>query len=441
MISIMERTVEAPVVEIRNLSEHFGQTVTLRGWVRNARTSKTRFIDLRDGSGFVQCVVGAAEADPASYELAGRLTQEAAVILTGKVQQQHPRTGAPEILVATLTLVGESVDFPITPKEHGTAFLMDNRHLWLRSRRQWAILRIRHTIAKAIRDFFDGDGFTLLDAPILTPSACEGTSTLFGTQYFDEGTAFLSQSGQLYQEPGLAAFGKVYCFGPTFRAEKSKTRRHLTEFWMVEPEMAFAHLEDVMVLGERLVKFILQRVLEGRKEELDILERDLAPLERTLGESFHRMTYTEAVDKLHELGSDIQWGEDFGNDDETILMNAYDRPVWVHRFPKAFKAFYMEPDPQDPRLALGADLLAPEGYGEVIGGGERASSLQYLLDQIAHHGLSRADYEWYLDVRKYGSVPHAGFGLGLERAVAWICKLPHVRETAPYPRMMGTLKP
>jgi asparaginyl-tRNA synthetase len=432
--------VEAPIVDIRNLKQHIGQTVTLRGWVRNARTSKTRFIDLRDGSGFVQCVVGSAEADPESYELAGKLTQECSISLTGKVQA-HPKTGAPEILVTTLTLIGDSVDFPITPKEHGTAFLMENRHLWLRSKRQWAILRIRHTISKAIRDFFDGDGFTLMDAPILTPSACEGTSNLFATEYFDEGMAFLSQSGQLYQEPGLAAFGKTYCFGPTFRAEKSKTRRHLTEFWMVEPEMAFAHLDDVMVLGERLTKFIIQRVLEGRLEELEILERDLKPLETALGNAFDSMTYTQAVDRLKELGSDIVWGEDFGNDDETILMSATDRPLWVHRFPRAFKAFYMEPDPLDARLALGADLLAPEGYGEVIGGGERASSLQYLLDQIEHEGLDRADYEWYLDVRKYGSTPHAGFGLGLERAVAWICKLPHVRETTPYPRMMGTLRP
>ena len=430
----------APIVEIRHLQQHTGATVTLRGWVRNARTSKIRFIELRDGSGFVQCVVGPNDAEPESYELAGRLTQESAITVTGRVQT-HPKSGAPELLVKALTLVGDSQDYPITPKEHGTAFLMENRHLWLRSKRQWAILRIRHTLVKAIRDFFDEDGFTLLDSPILTPSACEGTSTLFGTPYFDEGMAFLSQSGQLYQEPGLAAFGKTYCFGPTFRAEKSKTRRHLTEFWMVEPEMAFAHLEDVMVLGERLTKFMIQRVLEGRQEELKILERDPAPLNQALAVTFDRMTYTEAVDKLKTLGSDINWGEDFGNDDETILMNATDRPLWVHRFPKAFKAFYMEPDPQDPKLALGADLLAPEGYGEVIGGGERASSLQYLLDQIEHEQLDRKDYEWYLDVRKYGSVPHAGFGLGLERAVAWICKLPHVRETAPYPRMMGTLKP
>ena len=430
----------SPIVEIRHLKQHIGQTVTLRGWVRNARTSKMRFVELRDGSGFVQCVVGQADAEPESYELAGKLTQESAITVTGVVQQ-HPKTGAPEMLVKSLTLVGESTDFPITPKEHGTAFLMDNRHLWLRSKRQWAILRIRHTLSRSIRDFFDGDGFTLVDSPILTPASCEGTSNLFSTEYFDEGTAFLSQSGQLYLEPAIAAFGKVYCFGPTFRAEKSKTRRHLTEFWMVEPEMAFAHLEDVMVKGEALIKFLLQRVLETNQEELKILERDTAPLEAALKLEFGRMTYSEAVDKLHELGSDIKWGEDFGNDDETILMNSLDRPVWVHRFPRVFKAFYMEVDPQDDRLALGADLLAPEGYGEIIGGGERASSLQYLLDQIAHHELDRAAYEWYLDVRKYGSVPHAGFGLGLERAVAWICKLPHVRETAPYPRMMGTLKP
>ncbi|MDE3246259.1 MAG: asparagine--tRNA ligase, partial [Acidobacteriota bacterium] len=278
-------------------------------------------------------------------------------------------------------------------------------------------------------------------APILTPSSCEGTSSLFETDYFHEGMAFLSQSGQLYQEPGVPAFGKVYCFGPTFRAEKSKTRRHLTEFWMVEPEMAFAGLEDVMRLGERMTKFILQRVLEGRQEELKILERDTAPLETALNEAFGRMSYTDSVAKLKELGSDINWGEDFGNDDETILMNAMDRPLWVHRFPKSFKAFYMAFDPAQPELALGADLLAPEGYGEVIGGGERSSDIDYLLAQIELHGLNLADYQWYLDVRRFGGVQHAGFGMGLERAVAWICKLPHVRETIPYPRMMGTLRP
>ncbi len=430
----------AAFTEVRHLKSHVGEEVSLRGWVRNVRTSKTRFIDLRDGSGFVQCVVGAAEADPASYEAAGQLTQESAISLKGLVQT-HPKTGEPEILVKSLQLLAGSVDFPITPKDHGIEFLMENRTLWLRSKRQWAIIRIRHTISKAIRDFFDEDGFTLLDAPILTPSACEGTSTLFATEYFHEGVAFLSQSGQLYQEPGVPAFGKTYCFGPTFRAEKSKTRRHLTEFWMVEPEMAFAGLEDVMVLGERMVKFILQRVLTDRVEELKILERDTAPLEAALNLGFARMSYTESVAKLKELGSDINWGEDFGNDDETILMNAMDRPLWVHRFPKSFKAFYMEYDRENPDLAMGADLLAPEGYGEVIGGGERAIDLQYLLDQIQHHGLDQKDYEWYLDVRRFGGVQHAGFGMGLERAVAWICKLPHVRETIPYPRMMGTLRP
>ncbi|MCL1908755.1 MAG: asparagine--tRNA ligase [Holophagaceae bacterium] len=428
------------MIEVCNLKKHIGETATVRGWVRHVRTSKTRFVELRDGTGFLQCVITNSDADAESYQLAATLTQECAIEISGLVQA-HPKTGEPELLVKNLVVIGESADFPITPKEHGTAFLMEHRHLWLRSKRQWAILRIRHSIAKAIRDFFDGDGFTLIDSPILTPAACEGTSTLFGTPYFDEGTAFLSQSGQLYLEPAIAAFGKVYCFGPTFRAEKSKTRRHLTEFWMVEPEIAFAHLEDVIRLGERMMKFILQRILEAKQEELKILERDQAPLENALNNEYLRMTYSESVERLKTLGSDIQWGEDFGNDDETILMNSLDSPCWVHHFPKAFKAFYMEPDPQDPRLALGADLLAPEGYGEIIGGGERASSLQYLLDQIEKEGLDENDYRWYLDVRRYGSVPHAGFGLGLERAVAWICKLPHVRETGAYPRMMGTLWP
>jgi len=427
-------------IEICNLKKHVGAVVNVRGWVRHVRTSKTRFIELRDGTGFVQCVVTASDADAKSYELSGSLTQECVLELSGLVQI-HPKTGEPEILVKTLSLTADSKDYPITPKEHGTAFLMEHRHLWLRSKRQWAILRIRHTIAKAIRDFFDADDFTLVDSPILTPAACEGTSTLFGTPYFDEGMAYLSQSGQLYLEPAIAAFGKVYCFGPTFRAEKSKTRRHLTEFWMVEPEVAFAHLEDIMALGERMMKFILQRVLESKQEELKILERDLTPLKNALNSEYLRITYTESVERLKALGSDIKWGEDFGNDDETILMNSLDRPCWVHRFPKSFKAFYMEPDPNDPKLALGADLLAPEGYGEIIGGGERASNLQYLLDQIEKEGLDENAYKWYLDVRRYGSVPHAGFGLGLERAVAWICKLPHVRETGAYPRMMGTLWP
>jgi asparaginyl-tRNA synthetase len=427
-------------IEISRLQDHIGKTVDLRGWVRNARTSKTRFVELRDGTGFVQCVVSKTDSDSESYELAGNLSQESVIALSGLVQA-HPKTGAPEILVKSLSLISESKDYPITPKDHGTAFLMEHRHLWLRSKRQWAILRIRHSIAKAIRDFFDGDGFTLIDSPILTPAACEGASTLFGTPYFDEGMAYLSQSGQLYLEPAIAAFGKVYCFGPTFRAEKSKTRRHLTEFWMVEPEVPFADLDDIIILGERMIKFILQRILEGRQEELKILERDTTPLEKALSEEYLRITYSESVERLKSLGSDIQWGQDFGNDDETLLMNSLDRPCWVHHFPKAFKAFYMEPDPKDPNLALGTDLLAPEGYGEIIGGGVRASSLQYLLDQIAKEGLDEKDYRWYLDVRRYGSIPHAGYGLGLERAVAWICKLPHLRETGAYPRMMGTLWP
>lgn len=431
---------EDSIVATNHLKDYIGHTINLRGWVRNIRTSKTRFIDLRDGFGFVQCVVSPEECEYDSYILAGQLTQECSIAITGVVKQ-HPNTQALEILVKNITLIGSSNGFPITPKEHGIAFLMENRHLWLRSKRQWAIVRIRHTIVKAIRDFFDSNDFTLLDAPILTPNACEGTSNLFSTKYFDEGMAFLSQSGQLYQEPGLAAFNKTYCFGPTFRAEKSKTRRHLTEFWMVEPEMAFANLNDVMTLGELLVKYIIRDVLTHRHEELSILQRDVSVLEKILNCAFEKITYDEAVNRLKNLGSDIKWGEDFGNDDETILMQSTDYPIWVHHFPKNFKAFYMEPDPKNHKLALGADLLAPEGYGEVIGGGERASNLDYLLEQIKNENLNQEDYEWYLDIRRYGNVPHAGFGLGLERIVAWICKLPHVRETAPYPRMMGTIKP
>ena len=426
---------------VERIAEHTGTEVTILGWLAAKRSSgKIHFLQVRDGTGTIQCVMVKNQSVPEEFEAADRCTQESSVAVTGTVREDARSPIGFEIDVKSFAVVSASEPYPISPKDHGTAFLMENRHLWLRSRRQHAILRVRASIVRAIRDYFDDHGFLLVDTPILTPAACEGTTTLFELDYFGE-KAYLTQSGQLYNEATAAAFGKVYAFGPTFRAEKSKTRRHLTEFWMVEPEMAFAHLDDVMVLGERLTKFIIQRVLEGRREELEILERDLAPLQTTLDSVFDRMTYSEAVAKLKALGSDIEWGQDFGNDDETILMNATDRPLWVHHFPRAFKAFYMEPDPEDPLLALGADLLAPEGYGEVIGGGERASSLQYLLDQIAHEGLNQADYEWYLDVRRFGGVPHAGFGLGLERAVAWICKLPHVRETAPYPRMMGTLRP
>ena len=419
---------------IGKLSEHLEQEVTLQGWVRHHRKSgKIQFIVLRDGSGFAQMVMVKAEVEESVWEAARGLTLESAVQVRGVVQQ-NPKNKRYELLVKNLEVVHLAEPFPITPKEHGIEFLMDRRHLWFRSKRQWAILRIRHTIVKAIRDFFDSRDFTLTDSPILTPTAAEGSSTLFKVGYFED-EAFLSQSGQLYLEPTCAAFGKVYCFGPTFRAEKSKTRRHLTEFWMVEPEVAWASLEDMMVLGEEFMRHIVEVVLEKNRDELDVLERDVSKLEAVL-KPFVRMTYTEAVDKLHELGSDIAWGSDFGGDDETILTRAYDQPIIVHRFPKEFKAFYMEPDPEDDRLVLGMDILAPEGYGEVIGGGERASSIDFLLEQIEKHELNKDDYEWYLDVRRYGSVPHAGFGMGLERAVAWICKLPHVRETIPYPRML-----
>ncbi len=426
-------------VRISELKDHLEQEVTLEGWVRHHRKSgKIQFIVLRDGSGFCQCVMVKAEVEETIWEDARKLTTESSFRVTGVVQQ-NPRNQNYELLVKNLEIIHLADPFPITPKEHGTEFLMDHRHLWFRSKRQWAILRIRHTLVRAIRDFFDDRGFILTDSPILTPTAAEGTSTLFGVDYFDD-QAFLSQSGQLYLEPAVAAFGKVYCFGPTFRAEKSKTRRHLTEFWMVEPEIAFAHLEDIMVLGEAFMKHLVQRVLENCQFELQELERDQSKLEAAL-EPFVRMTYTEAVEKLKTLGSDIKWGEDFGGDDETILTQQYDQPIIVHRFPKEFKAFYMEPDPDDDRVVLGMDVLAPEGYGEVIGGGERASSIDFLNEQIAKHELDPEPYQWYLDVRRYGSFPHAGFGMGLERAVAWICKLPHVRETIPYPRMLYRLKP
>ena len=419
---------------ISKLSDHIDQDVTLEGWVRHHRKSgKIQFIVLRDGSGFAQMVMVKAEVEESVWEAARGLTLESAVRVQGTVQQ-NPKNKRFELLVKDLEVVHISEQFPITPKEHGIEFLMDRRHLWFRSKRQWAILRIRHTIVKAIRDFFDSRDFILTDSPILTPTAAEGSSTLFKVGYFED-EAFLSQSGQLYLEPTCAAFGKVYCFGPTFRAEKSKTRRHLTEFWMVEPEVAWANLEDMMVLGEEFMRYIVNVVLEKNRDELEVLERDISKLE-AVAKPFVRMTYSEAVDKLHELGSDIEWGSDFGGDDETILTQQYEQPIIVHRFPKEFKAFYMEPDPEDDRLVLGMDILAPEGYGEVIGGGERASSIDFLLEQIEKHELNKEDYEWYLDVRRYGSVPHAGFGMGVERAVAWICKLPHVRETIPYPRML-----
>ncbi|HMZ18423.1 MAG TPA: asparagine--tRNA ligase, partial [Blastocatellia bacterium] len=373
-------------------------------------------------------------------------TQESSIILTG-VPREHPKKpGVYELDIKTLEIVSLTEDYPITPKEHGTEFLMDHRHLWLRSRRQHAILRVRHTIIKAVRDFFDNNGFTLCDTPIFTPAACEGTTTLFEVNYFDDEKAYLSQSGQLYNEATAAAFGKVYCFGPTFRAEKSKTRRHLTEFWMVEPEVAYAKLDDVMTLAENFISSVVGRVLETRQEELKQLERDISKLEQAVP-PFPRLQYDDAVKMLQQAHAEgkvenrFEWGGDLGSPDETYISSQYDKPVMVHRYPAAIKAFYMEPDPVRPDLALCVDVLAPEGYGEVIGGGERMSSHELLLQRIHEHQLPPEAFDWYLDLRKYGSVPHGGFGMGIERCVAWVCGLEHVRETIPFPRMLYRLKP
>ncbi|MDQ3820162.1 MAG: asparagine--tRNA ligase, partial [Acidobacteriota bacterium] len=433
-------------IYINQLSEHVGEEVTLKGWLYNLRSSgKLLFPQLRDGTGVVQCVVFKKGVSEETWEALKSLGQESALIINGKVRADERAPGGYEIDVSSAEVVSPAHDYPITPKEHGTEFLMDHRHLWLRSRRQHAILKVRHTVVKAVRDYLDSNGFTLMDAPIFTPAACEGTTTLFEVDYFDEAKAYLTQSGQLYNEATAAAFGKVYCFGPTFRAEKSKTRRHLTEFWMVEPEMAYATLEDVMDLCERFLSYIASRVLEDRREELKILERDTAKLEAIVP-PFPRLHYDEAVRVLHEghergeMESRFEWGGDFGAPDETYISSKFDRPVMVHHYPAAVKAFYMARDPERPELALGVDVLAPEGYGEVIGGGERATSLEFLQEQIKEHGLPEEAFDWYLDLRRYGSVPHAGFGMGIERCTAWMCGIEHVRETIPFPRMLYRLK-
>lgn len=435
-----------PQTYILDLGRHTGEEVTLKGWLYNKRSSgKLAFLEVRDGSGLIQAVVSRKEVDEATWAAAEAVTQESSIILTG-VPREHPkRPGVYELDVRSLTIVQLTHDYPISPKEHGVEFLMDHRHLWLRSRRQHAILRVRHEIIRAVRDFFDQRGFILCDTPVFTPAACEGTTTLFEVNYFDE-KAYLTQSGQLYNEATAAAFGRTYCFGPTFRAEKSKTRRHLTEFWMVEPEVAYAQLDDIMVLAENFLSHIVTRVLESRREELAILERDTARLE-SIVPPFPRLSYDDAVKLLHEghekglVEHRFEWGGDLGSPDETYLSGLFDRPVMVHRYPSAIKAFYMEPDPARPELALCVDVLAPEGYGEVIGGGERMSSLELLLQRIHEHQLPPEAFDWYLDLRKYGSVPHAGFGMGIERCVAWVCGLDHVRETIPFPRMLYRLNP
>ena len=428
---------------IEDIGKHVGGEVTLRGWVHNKRSSgKIQFLIVRDGTGYIQAVVVKSAVSPEIFAAADTLTHESSLAVTGRVRQDARAPSGYELDVTDLKVyqeVPKEEPFPITPKEHGIEFLMDQRHLWIRSTRQRAILKIRHEIIKAVRDFFDTDGFTLCDTPVLTPAACEGTTTLFEVKYFDE-KAFLTQSGQLYNEATAAALGKVYCFGPTFRAEKSKTRRHLTEFWMVEPEVAYATVEDMMDLSERMISFVVQRVLERRSEELKSLERDVSKLEK-VSPPFPRISYDEAVKILQQNGSEIQWGGDFGGGDETIISQQFDKPVMVHRYPSAIKAFYMAPDASRPEVALCVDVLAPEGYGEIVGGGQRADSYELLVERLKEHNLPREVFEWYLDLRKFGSVPHAGFGMGIERAVTWICGLEHVRETIPFPRMLNRLTP
>ncbi len=428
-------------VYIEDIGKHEGEEVTIKGWLSNRRSSgKIHFLILRDGSGFIQGVMSKAAVGEAMFTVADHLSQETSVIVTGTARADKRAPSGYEIDVKSLEVVGASHDFPITPKEHGVDFLLDRRHLWIRSERQTAILRIRHEVINAVRDFFNARGFILTDTPIFTPSACEGTTTLFPVEYIDDQKAYLTQSGQLYLESTAMALGRVYSFGPTFRAEKSKTRRHLTEFWMVEPEVAYASLDDVMDLAEDLVVSVVARVLDTRQRELKIIERDTTKLE-SVQKPFPRITYDDAVKTLQGKGLPIEWGGDFGGPDETALSEQYDRPVMVNRYPMAVKAFYMKPDPIRPELALGVDVLAPEGYGEIIGGGERLADLDLLLQRIKEHDLPQEAFEWYLDLRRYGSVPHGGFGMGIERLVAWICKLEHVRETIPYARMLYRLYP
>ena len=431
---------------INELKNHIGEEVTLKGWLYNSRSSgKLVFLQLRDGTGIVQCVVFKGNSEEV-FEKAKPLGQESSLIVRGTVKVDERSPIGVELDVKDIEVLQNAHEYPITPKEHGTEFLMDNRHLWIRSKKQNAVLKVRHTVIKATRDYFDNNGFTLCDTPIFTPAACEGTTTLFEVDYFGDEKAYLTQSGQLYNEATAAAFGKTYCFGPVFRAEKSKTRRHLTEFWMVEPEMAFAHLEDAMELGEGLIAYIVERVLNDRKEELAVLERDTAKLESIIP-PFPRIHYDDAVKMLQEghaageLENNFEWGGDFGAPDETYLSNRAGKPIFVHHFPAIIKAFYFERDKERPELALGADLLAPEGYGEIIGGGERAMDLAFLEEQIKAHDLPRESFEWYLDLRRYGSVPHAGFGMGVERCTAWMCGIEHVRESIPFPRMLYRLKP
>ena len=427
-------------VYIQDIAEHVEQEVTLKGWLYNKTDKgKLRFLLIRDGTGVIQAVVFQKNVSPEVFQATDTLTQESSLTVSGTIRKDERALGGFEMDVRNLEVIQVADSYPISPKEHGTSFLMDNRHLWLRSARQHSILRIRSEIIKACRDFLDDRGFTLVDTPIITPAACEGTTTLFGLDYFEE-KAYLTQSGQLYNEAACMSVGKTYCFGPTFRAEKSKTRRHLTEFWMIEPEVAFADLDDIMNLAQEYLCAIVQRVLTERREELKVLERDIAVLEKVQS-PFPRISYHEAFDILEKEGTQTPRGSDFGGTDETIISSQFDRPVIVHRYPAAIKAFYMQPDRENPELALCMDILAPEGYGEIIGGSQRIHDYDLLSERIEEHHLPREAFQWYLDLRKYGSVPHSGFGMGVERLVAWICGIDHVRETIAFPRMLNRMYP
>ena len=427
-------------VDISHIAEHVGEEVKLEGWVYNKRSSGSLvFLIVRDGTGFIQAVAVKGEIPDEDFQKCDELTQESSIVVSGTVKADKRAPGGHELAVTGVWPVHIAEEYPISLKKHGVDFLMDWRHLWLRTPRQSAILRIRHEIIGAIRDFLDEREFVLVDAPILTPSACEGTTTLFSTDYFDS-TAYLSQSGQLYMEAAAMALGKVYCFGPTFRAEKSKTRRHLTEFWMVEPEMAWVDLDGNLKLQEVLISYVVQRVLEERKNELATVERDTGRLEN-IKPPFPRVSYDEAVEILNKCGVEFEWGNDFGGGDETVLAEQYELPVFVHRYPTDIKAFYMKPDPSRPEICLSADLLAPEGYGEIIGGGQRIDDPRLLAARIKEHDLPEEAYAWYMDLRKFGSVPHSGFGLGIERIVAWICGIDHIRETIPFPRLLNRIYP
>jgi asparaginyl-tRNA synthetase len=436
----MSQATPIPVTSIRELSQNVGQEVELSGWIDNKRSSgKIAFLQVRTAGGVVQAVAGRKDVPEETWAEIERVTQESTVRVRGIVKEDKRSPIGVEIQANGFEILSLAQDYPITPKEHGTAFLMEHRHLWLRSSRQRAALRVRSEVEQGIRDFFYERQFTLIDSPILTPAACEGTSNLFETDYFGD-KAYLSQSGQLYLEPAAAALGKVYCFGPTFRAEKSKTRRHLMEFWMVEPEVAFLEFEGLCALTEEFVGYLAARILDRSREDLKVLERDTAKLEKVVP-PFPRITYTEAVEILNREGNPLKWGEDFGGDEETILASQFDKPVMVTRFPASFKAFYMQPTPENPETVLGLDLLAPEGYGEIIGGSQRIHDHDLLLARIQEHNLPVEAFQWYLDVRKYGAFPHSGFGMGIERFVAWMTGLTHLRETIPYPRMLYKIYP